>query len=386
MATGHRTVSRDEVARAVRAQLGESAELDTWTVVELGRGRGNATTSLGVARVSGTARINGVTTGWSQIRKIFVPATDVAGIDMGRSIEHWNYWRREPLLMASGHLRRLPAGVAAPTAYDVAENGSDVIVWMEDLGDLTAPDWTGDNLGLVARRLGELGGWFAGRAPAESWLSTDLLGQWVRDLPAMTVPLRGPGAPGWDHPVARGVFPNGAASPVARLLDDASSRLAALAASPTTFCHRDTGLDNLLLRGDPDQLVLFDWALAGTGPIGEDLGVLLASAIRHVPADPVELRHLLFDQYLIGLADARAPVNPTAVWHAAVVTAALRECIFAAFHVARGIEEPGAGVDTVAGLARDAGAIETLAEAALSGHGPRRLRRRHGPRHRPAPA
>lgn len=366
MSVGRTAVSRGEVTRAVRAQLGADAEVGEWTAVPLGRGRGDATTSLGVVRVSGTAQVGGKPAAWSQIRKVFVPAPDVAGLDMGRSAGHWNYWRREPELMASGHLTRLPSGVAAPIAYVVDDGAAAVTVWMEDLGDLTAPEWTPQELDRVAHGLGRLGGWFAGRPPAEAWLSTDLLGQWVRDLPGMTVPLLGPGAPGWGHPVARSVFANGPAGPVARLIEQAPSQLAAVAAPPRTFCHRDPGLDNLLLRSHPEEIVLFDWALAGTGPVGEDLGVLFASVARHTAGEPMAVCRRLFDHYLVGIGSAGATaIDGTAVWRAAVATAALRECIFAAFHIARGIEEPGAGAQTLAALARDAAAIEALAAAAL---------------------
>lgn len=369
---GYGTITGAEATLAVRAQLGGEAEVGAWTVVELGRGRGNATTSLGVVRVTGTARVGGVPAPWSQIRKVFVPPSDVAGVDMGRSVEHWNYWRREPELMASGQLRLLPPGLAAPAAYLVDGDDRAVAVWMEDLGDLAAPAWPVTDLDRAAHGIGRLGGWFAGRPPAGRWLSTDLLGQWVRDLPGMTRPLLGPGGPGWGHPVARAIFPAGPGGPVARLIDDAAGQLAALAVPLHTFCHRDTGLDNLLLRTDPDQVVMFDWALAGVGPVGEDLGVLFASATRHAADQPMRLCRRLFDHYLAGLQSVGgaavdlAAVNTAAVWRAALATAALRECIFAAFHIARAIEEPGSGEETLAALARDASTIEALADAALT--------------------
>jgi hypothetical protein len=369
---GPDTITSDEVARAVRAQLGDGAAVTSWRVAELGRGRGDATTSLGVARVGGTAQLGGVSAAWSQIRKVYVPPADVAGIDMGRTVGHWNYWRREPELLASGLLRGLPPGVGAPAAYLVTGSEDAVTVWMEDLGDLAAPTWTRRDLDRVAYGLGRLGGGFAGRAPHAPWLGTDLLGQWVRDLPDMAAPLLGLDSPGWNHPIARGVFPSGTASPVAQLLGQAAGRLPTLAVEPVTFCHRDTGLDNILLRRDSDKIVLIDWALAGSGPLGEDLGVLFASAARQAATDPIALCRSLLEPYLTGLRSVQdAPADATAVWRAAITTAALREGIFAAFHISRAIEEPTAGTSLLAGLAQDAPVVEALAAAACAEPEPR---------------
>jgi Phosphotransferase enzyme family len=362
------TVTDAEVQRAVRAQLGPDATVEQWTVDELGRGRGDATTSLGVCRISGSVRIGGATIEWSQVRKVFVPPPEVAGVDMGRSPGHWNYWRREPALLASDLLTGLPGGVAAPRAYLVEGTDDAATVWTEDLGHVGGTRWSRRELDRVAYGLGLLGGWYAGRAPDEPWLSRNLLHQWVRDLPALAAPLLGPDAPGWSHPVARDVFPAGAAGPVAQLLAVAKATLPAAGDSPMTLCHRDAGLDNLLLRSG-GELVLFDWALAGPGPVGEDLGVLIASVARTPAAgvDHVATCRELVAPYLAG-ARVRAGVDldPDAVWRTAVVTAALREGIFAAFHISRGIETPDAGAAIRAGLAEHSAIIEALAAAALT--------------------
>ena len=299
---------------------------------------------------------------WSQIRKVYVPPAAVAGIEMGRSLGHWNYWQREPELLASGYLGRLPDGVAAPALHLLTQGEAQVIVWMEDLG-VPGDRWTEADLGRVAHGLGRLAGAFAGQTPVEPWLSTDLLGQWVRDLPAMTAPLSGDGLAGWNHPVARSVFARGSASPVAALLDQAAGQLDTLAAGPRTLCHRDTGLDNLVLR--PDAVALFDWALAGIGAVGEDLGVLFASAGRHAPAQPIGLSRSMLDDYIAGLGPVVHEIGPEAIWRTAVVTAALREGIFAAFHISRAIEGTAPDGTMLTGLARDAAVVEAFAQEAL---------------------
>lgn len=365
MERGAAHIALDEVTQSVQAQLGAQAVAETWRVHTLGRGRGDTTTSLGTSRISGTARIGRTTVHWSQIRKVYVPPDAVAGIDMGRSVGHWNYWRREPELFASGHLDRLPEGVVAPAPYLIAASDAQVIVWMEDLGAPARTTWADDDLGRVAQGLGRLAGAFAGLPPDETWLSADLLGQWVRDMPAWTVPLRGDGSAGWNDPVARSVFANGSASPVVALLDEAAGHLDVLANGPRTFCHRDTGLDNMVLRSRPDVVALFDWALAGTGAIGEDLGVLFASAARQAPREPIALCRAMLDHYVAGLASLADEIDPKTIWRTALVTAALREGLFAAFHISRAIEGSAPDGTMLAGIARDATVVEAFAREAL---------------------
>lgn len=367
MIGGGGPVTSDEVGAAVRARLGDRAVVESWTVADLGRGRGDATTSLGTARVSGTARIHDRSVPWSLIRKVYVPPDPVAGVDMGRDVDHWNYWRREPELFASDVLAGLPAGVSAPTAYRIRDGGSAVTVWMDDVGSPSPAPWTPTGLAAVARGLGLLSGAFAGRSPSEPWLSRDLLGQWVRDLPGMAAPLRKP--VGWRHDIARSVFASGATGPVPRLLDSATHHAARLHRGPRTFCHRDTGLDNLMLRTDAggQSLVLFDWALAGVGAVGEDLGVFFASAARQVAADPIRVCRDLVDPYLEGVQDGGGDApDPDDAWRVATVTAALRESIFAAFHISRGIEVAGRPGPILTGLARDSAVIEAFASVVLS--------------------
>jgi aminoglycoside phosphotransferase (APT) family kinase protein len=144
--------------------------------------------------------------------------------------------------------------------------------------------------------------------------------------------------------------------------------LAGFDAIPTTLCHRDPGLDNLRLRARGTELVLFDWALAGVGPVGEDLGSLLAAAVRRWPEDPYRLARRLLTAYLAGVASSGGPgvVEAAAVWRTAVTTAALREAIFAAAQLSAAlVDGDGAGTGRLARFAADASAVEVLAAKAL---------------------
>jgi hypothetical protein len=366
----HDAIGQHELALAVRAQLGEAAVL-TWRATHLGRGRGDNGSSLGVTRVAGWARTPRGDVPWTQIRKVLVRPSDPVEDDLG----HWNHWRREPRVLASGVLAELPTGVAAPAVHLIAPDdaGDQVAVWMEDAGDAPAGPWTSARLLTVAHRLGRLGGGFLGREPTAPWWSRDLLEQWVTLLPVYAPLLHSAGAAGWDDPRIRAVYPTGGRGPVAAVLDAAPALLAGLAAGPATLCHRDSGLDNLRLRGAGRQLVLFDWALAGRGPVGEDLGLLLASVARHVPDDPYGLGRRLHAAYLEGVASIGAvgsiggpgTIEPAGVWRTAVTTAALREAVFAAARLSKALAEDVAGAERVARLGADAPAVEVLAAEAL---------------------
>jgi hypothetical protein len=371
------TIGQHEVDLAVRGQLGDATVL-SWQTTHLGRGRGDNSSSLGVERVQGRARTPRGDVPWTQIRKVLVRPVDPAEDDLG----HWNHWRREPLVLASGTLSHLPPGVAAPAVHLVAPDdaGDRVAVWMEDAGDEPADGWTPQRLLTVAHRLGRLAGGFLHHQLTEPWWSRDLLGQWVALLPARAQPLHSTEAAGWDDPRIRAVYPSGRVGPVAAVLDAAPALLAGLDGSPMTLCHRDCGLDNLRLRGGGrgTDLVLFDWALAGIGPVGEDLGLLLASGVRRWPDEPYGLGRRLLAAYLDGVASnaGHGVVAAAAVWRTAVTTAALREALFAAAQLAGTLDEGRAGAGRVARFAADAPAIEVLAAEALRLGGA--AGRRHG--------
>jgi hypothetical protein len=365
MTTQTRTsIDPQEIALAVRGQLGDAA-VRCWQAVALGRGRGDNPSSLGVERVHGSARTPRGDVTWSQIRKVLVRPPEPTADDVG----HWNHWRREPLVLASGWLSTLPTGVAIPAVHHIAADdaGDRIALWTEDLGDEPADQGTTTGLLTAAHLLGRLAGRFLGHGPTDPWWSRDLLGQWVAQLPAYAPGLHTSEAAGWDDPRVRAVYPSGGVGPVAAVLDAAPALLAGLDGTPTTLCHRDAGLDNLRLRGGGTELVLFDWALAGVGPVGEDLGLLLAAAVQRWRDDPYGLGRRLLDAYLDGVASigGRGVVEAAMVWRTAVTTAALREAIFAAAQLSGALASGRAETARIARFAWDAPAVEVLAAEAL---------------------
>jgi hypothetical protein len=113
-------------------------------------------------------------------------------------------------------------------------------------------------------------------------------------------------------------------------------------------------------------LALFDWALAGTGAVGEDLGVFFASAARQAPGDPMARCTTMLNHYVAGLGPLADQIGPKAIWRTAVVTAALREGIFAAFHISRAIDGSAPDGTMLSAIARDATVVEAFAQQALT--------------------
>ncbi len=191
----------------------------------------------------------------------------------GEALDHWYYWKREPLAYESGFLAALPAQLRAPACRGVFDRPDGTIaIWLEDVRATPANGWTLDRYELAARHFGSL---FDVRDPAD-WLSRD----WLREY----IDVR------WA--AARQPW-------VAPLLD-------ALDRMPRALCHFDVHPANLF--GDDDgPTIAIDWSFVGIGAIGEDVGNLVADAVLDFHVEPKDLRDLyerLVCGYTAGLREA----------------------------------------------------------------------------------
>ena len=109
-------------------------------------------------------------------------------------------------------------------------------------------------------------------------------GGWLRDFVEPSGPtvanlerLAGPGA----SSLARQLYPPSVVTEIARLWMERERFLAALDWLPQTFCHLDAFQRNLLIRAGPEgeQVVAIDWAYAGRGAVGEELGQLAVASL-----------------------------------------------------------------------------------------------------------
>jgi hypothetical protein len=183
---------------------------------------------------------------------------------------HFAYWRREADVADTGLVLATP-GLRGP-ATAVEEDASGITLtsdWVEDAGT---------NGLFLAHALGRFAAADLGERP---WLARHLL----RSRLARVARRRG--------------WPTLARTGAADLADSLWTRrehfLQKYEGLPQVAHHGDVATGNLRGR-DGDVVVAIDWQSLGIGPIGTDLGLLMASA-REAP-EP------LFDAYLLGLADA----------------------------------------------------------------------------------
>ncbi len=117
-----------------------NATLGAWTATPLTHRIINGVCG-GLWRVAGAAQVGGATREWSVILTISGGVTSDPTSPLAPTDEpgHWNYWRREPALYASGLLDALPPGLRAPRSFGTTARGAhELWLWLEDVAAPTA--------------------------------------------------------------------------------------------------------------------------------------------------------------------------------------------------------------------------------------------------------
>jgi hypothetical protein len=322
------------LAASVRRATGApEAELATWAVEPLPYQDFGGGSRL-LQRVSGTARVgrSGAPVAWSMVVKSFQRTADDLSSDEAGD---YAYWRREASLYASGLLDDLPPGIRGPRCYGVERGPEREVVWLEDVQELYPGGWSLDRFGLAARHLGRFNGAFLGRDDVVHlpWMADlrSVLEFWaINDatqpgLAAMLDPEA------WSRTVsAAGLREAREPTALRRLLVDRTPLLQALAELPSTLCHHDATAPNLFAARSADgsdATVAIDWQLAGPGPLGAELAMLVAGSVlfhRAPGASIGELDALALDGYIAGLADVGVAPDPGVIEFAAAAAAVLR--------------------------------------------------------------
>jgi hypothetical protein len=237
----------------------------------------------------------------------------------------WTYWCREPLAyqhdLAGAYAG---SGIVTPACLGVRVEGDESVLLLEWVDGEAGETWPVDAYAPAAEALGRAQAPFlTGRpAPEFPWLSQRLLREYSSEKPVAWELLDDDEA--WARPLAREVFPAGLREGVL-FVHANRERLYRISESlPRAFCHLDFWPKNFLRRSS-GEIVLLDWAFAGDGAVGEDIGNLIPDAVfdHFVPADEMpRLEQVAFDGYLAGLRAAGWDNDPRlvrlGVWSSAV--------------------------------------------------------------------
>ncbi|WP_369195208.1 aminoglycoside phosphotransferase [Streptomyces djakartensis] len=214
---------------------------------------------------------------------------------------HRHFWRREAWLHRSGLVRVWqPYGIRAPRLLECVERpDGDVALWLEDVLGEPATAWYPARHADHAHRLGAAQG-AVGAGEDAPWLSQRFLRDHTSDRTAGGA-LSDDEA--WRHPLVREHVPPGLREDMVRLRHDRAWFLTVMESLPRAFCHLDHRPVHLVGDG-AGASVLLDWAFAGDGALGEDLGTYLPECVldRCLPAAGLPgLAKTAYDAYLHGL-------------------------------------------------------------------------------------
>jgi hypothetical protein len=316
----------DELATALRRLTGErgaGAEAGAHTVTPLS-GPATAGATGGIWRIGSADGARP----WSLVLKLVERSE--AGHPLWRSggdPADPMYWRREALLYESRLLDELSSGLRAPACLLAVERTEDrAALWLEDLGEAVAgSDWPLARYAVAARHLGAAQARFVGSTAAlPPWLSRGWLRAYVeRRADEITAPLP---ADAWTHPLVRRAMPQPLDGWVAEVWERRIELFALLAEMPQTLCHLDLWPPNLFADAD-DRTVVIDWAYAGVGALGEDIGNLVPDAALDwfvEGGDARELHEQTIAGYLDGLSSAGWDGDPAEVRFAVAASAVLK--------------------------------------------------------------
>jgi hypothetical protein len=242
---------------------------------------------------------------------------------------HANYWKREPLIYASGLLHKPPA-IRTPRCFGVQyRDDSTAWIWLEDMAHPADSHWTSSRYQLAARRLGEFNGaYLVGRSlPTADALSR----AWLRSVVNTYAPAYAQLDLVDNHTLVRQCWPNGVLDRLVRLWQDRELLLSALEHLRATFCHLDAFTRNLLVDRCTQDVVALDWSFAGIAPVGSELAPMVAASVAFYDAEPEQvcgIDRIVFDAYVSGLRAAGWEGDCRVVRLGYVASAALRYGLF----------------------------------------------------------
>lgn len=227
----------------------------------------------------------------------------------------YQWWRREAEVYADPALRSEleTAGLSLPQAT-IEESPDGATLWLEWVDGRTTSELGLDDYRALATGLGH---WQAAGPRHPSWASAGYLRAYesahLRDADAAGALALLDDDEAWRQPLVADLWPFGLRARWTALVADRDRLHRIMTALPRTLCHLDVWASNMIAAG---RITLLDWAFAGDGAIGEDVGNAIPDACFDLfyPASGVrELDTAMTTSYVEALGAARWPGDPAAV-------------------------------------------------------------------------
>ncbi len=202
------------------------------------------------------------------------------------------------------------AGIRGPALLRRVERPAtrQTAMFLEDVSGRPGAEWSLSEYGVAARRLGRAQGRLAvdgaGEAPP-GWASRSFLRRYLDNVERREEWSAIDDPDAWNAAATVGFEGPGLRESASRLRASRVELLAWVEAGPRTICHLDVWPSNLF--AGTGETVMIDWAFAGVGGLGEDLGNLVPDSVFDLilPSSLLaELDRTLFDGYAEGLRES----------------------------------------------------------------------------------
>ena len=327
----------------VQQAIGEPAEeIPEWQMQKLSGGAGeHIGFTLGLWRITGTARVQRRELPWSVVLKMAGPSA----IETHNEPDSPEYWKREVLAFQSDALDHLPGELVAVRCYGVDELADGTYrIWLEDVHEMEA-DWTMEHHRLVARHLGKFNGaYLAGMPlpePAPWMLPGHLQYRVERNPPDKELLFQ------FSETDLGRWLPKQSVERMVDLWAQRAQLLDAFERLPVCFCHHDAIRRNLMLRENGDgelETVAVDWQKLGPGKVGQEIGVTTAVNLIFLDVSGAHARELddaVFAGYCAGLRDAGWLGDVRLARFGYAITAGLEFGVAFSIAIAKGQQQDG---------------------------------------------
>lgn len=213
------------------------------------------------------------------------------------------HWLDEPQVYESGLAGALPAPLRMPHVHQIEHHADErLTIWMEEVDDVEP--WTLERYRRTASALGALSGrWSEADAAAAFGLHRRDIGRlFFGKVLHHDVPIQAADE-FWTDPFVAAVVDDRHRADLDRLVAVVPQLLDGLDDLPHGVCHGDAAPDNFREPGD-GSIVALDWSYGHVGPVGSDLGQLLAGRFESGTAGPDEIAPIataILDGFLAGL-------------------------------------------------------------------------------------